>query len=59
MRKAVAQLSPRDREIIVLRFFEEKSYDEIADILRIPRPTAATRLRRAKRRLHELLKDVL
>jgi RNA polymerase sigma-70 factor (ECF subfamily) len=35
-------------EPLTLRYIEEKSYDEISDILRIPMGTVATRMSRAK-----------
>lgn len=37
------------REILVLRFLEELSYEEISDVLRIPEGTVATRINRAKK----------
>ncbi len=43
------------RDVLVLRFFEEKSYDEIADILQIPNGTVATYINRGKARLRELI----
>ncbi len=51
----LAELSDQYREIILLRFFEDKDYEEISDILQIPPGTVATRLRRAKNKLQELL----
>lgn len=41
------------KEVLVLRFFEEKSYDEISDILRKPPGTIATLLNRAKKQFKE------
>lgn len=35
-------------EPLTLRYIEEKSYEEISDILRIPMGTVATRIKRAK-----------
>jgi RNA polymerase sigma-70 factor (ECF subfamily) len=49
--KALRKLSPLYRDVIVLRFFEGKSYDEISDILQIPGGTVATYLFRGKRDL--------
>lgn len=37
------------REVLVLKYFEEKSYDEIADILKKPVGTVGTLLNRAKK----------
>lgn len=42
------KLKPEYKEILVLRFFEEKDYKEIADILKKPMGTVATLLSRAK-----------
>ncbi len=44
-------------EVLILHFFEHKSYEEISDILSLPGGTVATRLRRAKVRLKELMKS--
>ena len=46
---------------IILYFFENKQYDEIADILRIPTSTVGTRIRRAKEqiRLQLTQEDIL
>jgi RNA polymerase sigma-70 factor, ECF subfamily len=39
------------REILLLRFLEEKSYTEISDILKIPEGTVATLINRGKKEL--------
>jgi len=44
------------KEVLVLRFFEEKDYTEISDILRKPSGTVATLLNRAKKQFHERAK---
>lgn len=56
LREVVAQLNPRYRKVIELRYYEELSYDEIAERLRIPLGTVKIHLRRAKMLLAELLK---
>ena len=48
---ALDRLEPRYREVIVLKFFEEKSYEEISDILQIPQGTVATLISRAKKKI--------
>ena len=53
--RALQQLKQEYRDILVLRFFEEKSYEEISDILEIPRGTVATNLARGKKALEALL----
>ncbi len=49
------KLDDKYKEILLLRFFEEKSYEEIADILRIPPGTVAVRINRAKKQLQKKL----
>lgn len=50
-------LPEQDRSIIALRYDAELSYDQIAQILRLPLGTVKTRLFRARQRLADLLKD--
>jgi RNA polymerase sigma-70 factor (ECF subfamily) len=52
---ALDRLEPRYRDIIVLKFFEEKSYEEISDILQIPQGTVATLINRAKKKIKSYL----
>ena len=44
---AVAKLSPKLRMVVLLRYFEDLSYDEIADALNLSAGTVASRLNRA------------
>lgn len=53
--KALDLLPEKYRTILVLRFFEERTYEEIADILKIPMGTVATLVFRAKDRLRKIL----
>lgn len=46
--KVLDNLDVKYREVLVLRFFEEKDYREISDILKKPMGTVATLLNRAK-----------
>jgi RNA polymerase sigma-70 factor, ECF subfamily len=55
VRRAVAKLEPLDREILMLREFEQISYAEIADLLTIPINTVRSRLFRARTALRDLL----
>lgn len=50
-------LDEKYKEILLLRFFDEKSYEEIADILKIPPGTVAVRLNRAKKQLQKKLEQ--
>lgn len=52
---AIFQLPPDYREIIVLREFEEMTYQQIADITEVPIGTVMSRLSRARRALRDLI----
>jgi RNA polymerase sigma-70 factor, ECF subfamily len=55
LRQAVGKLERTDREILMLREFEELSYSEIAELLRLPVNTVRSRLFRARIGLRNLL----
>ncbi len=55
--KAFAKLSSAHRDILTLRFFENRSYAEMSDILEMPMGTVSTLLSRAKRALRAALPD--
>jgi DNA-directed RNA polymerase specialized sigma24 family protein len=55
VRRAVAKLDPIDREILMLREFEQLSYAEIAELLQLPVNTVRSRLFRARVALRTLL----
>jgi RNA polymerase sigma-70 factor (ECF subfamily) len=55
VRTAIQQLPRQFREIILLREFEELSYQEIAGVLNCPVGTVMSRLGRARKRLGSLL----
>jgi RNA polymerase sigma-70 factor (ECF subfamily) len=55
VRRAVEKLDSMDREILLLREFEELSYAEIADLLQLPLNTVRSRLFRARTALRNLL----
>jgi RNA polymerase sigma-70 factor, ECF subfamily len=56
IRRAIGQLESTDREILLLREFEQLSYAEIADLLHLPINTVRSRLFRARIALRVLLK---
>jgi RNA polymerase sigma-70 factor, ECF subfamily len=55
LRDAVNRLERVDREILLLREFEQLSYAEIAELLRLPLNTVRSRLFRARTALRDLL----
>lgn len=55
VRDAMGQLSPEYRQIVVLRFLQELSYEEIGAVLKLPPGTVKSRLNRAKAQLKEIL----
>jgi RNA polymerase sigma-70 factor (ECF subfamily) len=59
VREAIQQLPDEFREIIVLREYEELSYQEIATLLDCPAGTVMSRLGRARSRLRSLLSGTL
>jgi RNA polymerase sigma-70 factor, ECF subfamily len=54
LRHAVGKLERMDREILLLREFEQLSYAEIAELLRLPVNTVRSRLFRARMALRDL-----
>ncbi len=57
MREAIRKLEDVDREIVLLREFEQLSYVEIAELLKLPVNTVRSRLFRARTALRELLSE--
>lgn len=56
IQQALKKIDKKYRDVIVLKYLEERSYEEISDILQKPTGTIATLLNRAKQRLQEELK---
>lgn len=54
-RRLLAQLDPKYRTMIEMRYFEELSYEEIAEALDVPMGTVKAQLYRAKDLLYDLL----
>ena len=52
-------LSPKYREVLVLHYFEDMPYKDIADVLQIPIGTVSIRVRRAKEALRSHLEPKL
>ena len=53
--RALGRLTPKEREILVLRDYQDLTYAEIAAVLSVPVGTVMSRLHRARRSLRELL----
>lgn len=56
MRDVVEKLKPRYRRLVELRYFEEKSYEEISEILELPLGTVKAQLFRARDFMFDLMK---
>ena len=54
LRRQLDKLAHNHKEVLILYYFEDKRYQEISEILRIPTSTVGIRLRRAKQKLREL-----
>lgn len=52
--KLINQLPEKYQAVLVLKFLEEKSYEEISNILQIPTGTVATQINRAKEHFKKL-----
>lgn len=59
VRAAIRKLDPRYREALVLRYLEEKGYDEISEILELPAGTVATLIKRGTMQLRTLLETAV
>lgn len=54
VQKCLDQLPLHYRSVLALYYLEDKSYEEIMDILRLPHGTVAARINRAKKQMREL-----
>lgn len=57
LKRCIKQLKPDYQQIIQLRYFQERSYNEIAEIINEPLNNVKVRLLRAKKLLTELIKN--
>lgn len=53
--KALKKIDEKYREVLILRYFEHKDYDEISDILKIPLGSVGTLIHRGKKQLYNVL----
>ncbi len=56
-RQIINTLPLKYKEVLVLKFLEEKNYEEMMDILRKPKGSIATLVRRGRKLLLEKMKD--
>ena len=57
IRKILQLMPEKYREVLILKFLEEKDYQEISDILKKPSGTIATLINRAKKSFYEIAKE--
>jgi len=57
VRDVISRLDGKYKEVLVLKFLEEKDYKEISDILRKPLGTVATLINRAKKQFAKVVKE--
>ena len=57
MRDVVERLKPRYRKLVELRYFQERSYEEIAEELDLPLGTVKAQLFRAREFLYQIMKN--
>jgi RNA polymerase sigma-70 factor, ECF subfamily len=55
VQKAIAQLSPAFKEVLLLADIEEMKYQEVADALNIPMGTVMSRLARARKQVRDYI----
>lgn len=58
LEQCLDELDLKYREVLVLFYFEEKDYAEIAEILRIPKATVGVRLARGRDRIKHIYNEI-
>jgi RNA polymerase sigma-70 factor (ECF subfamily) len=58
LQEAISELDQKYRDVLVLRYFEDRDYENISDILQIPKGSVATLIHRAKSRLKEKMQKL-
>jgi RNA polymerase sigma-70 factor (ECF subfamily) len=53
--RALTMIDEKYREVLILRYFEHKEYEEISDILKIPTGSVGTLISRGKKQLYNVL----
>ncbi len=57
LQKSLGALDAKYRDVLVLRYLEGQSYDDISEILRLPPGTVATLLKRGLTRLRDIFEN--
>lgn len=55
--KVLDHMDEKYKQILILKFLEEKSYNEISDILKKPMGTVATLINRAKKQFNSIVQE--
>lgn len=55
---SLKSISPKYREVLILYYYDDLSYEEIADVLQIPTGTVGVRIKRGKDALAKVLSDI-
>lgn len=58
VRNCLNQIPVDYREVLTLYFFEEKTYEEISEILRMPKSTVGTKIKRAKALMKKICQEL-
>ena len=59
IQKAIDELPPRFKQVIILRDIQELSYEEVGEIMAVPLGTVKSRLNRARLKLQAKLKHLM
>ena len=59
LKKVIGGLKPKYREVVVLHYFEEKSYQEISEMINIPKNTVGVLINRAKKQISKQMEPAL
>lgn len=54
LEQSLSKLSPKYREVLVLYYYDDLSYQEIAEVLHIPTATVGVRIKRGKEALEKM-----
>jgi RNA polymerase sigma-70 factor, ECF subfamily len=59
VQQALAQLKPEDRALLVMCDMDDRSYEEISELLDIPLGTVKSRIARSRERLRQILEPIM